>query len=171
MVAFVLLIGILCVKYYRYAYIVTSHCMHGDFAEIAGYRVRLPYLWWKGDSQTRDKYLLLRACPSNTFSRPELEVNPSIPGDVMDTDQEELKSTQAMISGLNYNGIEGWSHSLVTLTSRPFTLYCIRGDETIFGTKVFSNLTCFAAKLPYWFNYSGPPAYEKEAESILSSLE
>lgn len=170
-VALVFVIGILCIEYYRYAYIVNWHYIHGNFAEIGRYRVSLPYLWWKNGTESNNSSFLLRACPLNTFSKPELEVSPAIPGEVMDTEQEELKSTQKVISALNHKGIEGWSQSLVTLTPRSFTLYCIRQDEVLYRSNIDTILTCHAAKLPYSFRYSGPSAYEKEAESILSSLE
>src|ERR1039458_2734741 len=178
MVAITLMLGLLCVKYRRYAYAVAWHCMHGNYAEIGGHRVRLPILWWKEnahahdtpDLRNRDEWLA-RACPSSVLPGPEIKVSPTIPGEVEGTEPEELKLTQAVISTLNHNSESGWSHSLLTLTPRPFTLYCIKEHVTGYGLDLGSYLTCHAANLPYSFLYRGPQTSESEAESILSSLE
>lgn len=173
-----LIVGVLCARYRRYGYAVAWHCAHGNYAEVGGHRVRLPLLWWKErahahdtpDMQDHDEWLA-RACPSNTIFRPEIETSPTIPGAGRDTDQEELKSTQSIVSTLSHNSVAGSSHSLITLTPRPFTLYCMRQDLTLLGVDLTSMLTCQAAGLPYSFTYNGPPTREKEAESILSTLE
>jgi hypothetical protein len=179
MIAIALMSGLLFAKYRMYAYAVAWHCVHGNYAEVGGHKVKLSILWWKerahahetSDMRDHDEWLA-RACPSNKLDeKPEIDVSPAIPGEVENTQLEELKLTQSVISTLSHNSAKGWSHSLVTLTPRPFTVYCIRDDLTIFGDDVLSRLTCYTAKLPYRFIYDGPPTREKEAESILSSLE
>lgn len=178
MVTVALIVGLLCVKYRRYGYAVAWHCVHGNYAAIGGRRVRLPLLWWKErvhahdtpDMLDHDEWLA-RACPSNTILEPEIETSPTILGEGRDTDQEELKSTQSLVSTLNHNSVAGSSHSLVILTPRPLVLYCMRTDLTLLGVNLTSMLTCHAAGLTYSFSYNGPPTREKEAESILSTLE
>ena len=170
-VAFALMIGLLCFKYHRYAYAAAWHCTHGNYAELAGHRVKLPILWWKEDAHAYDTVLLERACPANTYLKPEIVVSPAIPGSIRDTDQDELKATQAAISSRNQDSFVGTSSLLVVLSPRPFNLYCKRENIVTSGIVLSSNLFCLAPKAPYSFTYDGPPTREKEAETILSSLE
>jgi hypothetical protein len=112
-----------------------------------------------------------RACPSSLFPKPEIKVSPAIPGEVADTDAEELKVTQSVISGLNQNPAMGWSHSLVVIKAPRFAFYCMQERFTIVGTDFNHELTCHAPRLPYSFHYNGPPEYEKEAEAIFQSAQ
>lgn len=170
-VALSLIIGLLCIEYERYAYAVAWHCVHGNYAKIAGHRVRLPLLWWKEDAHAYDTTLLVRACPANTYLKPEIVVSPTISGEMGDTNQEELKSAQTVISLKNHNSIAGPSLSLVTLTSRPFTLYCVKEEAAPYGIALYANLSCHAANVPYSFTYDGHPMHEKDVELILSTIE
>jgi len=177
-VALALLVGALCMNFRRYAYAVAWHCTHGEYAEVGGQRVRLPLLWWKEGTHAHDtedlrdrNEWLARACRSNEFEIPEINVSQESPGEAPDADQDELRLTKDLVSAMYRHPVWGWSGSLVTLTPRRFTLYCSKDDEVIFGVDVFNGLTCHAAKIPYTFRYSGPPANEQEAEAILSSME
>jgi hypothetical protein len=108
---------------------------------------------------------------ANGLLEPKIVISPAFPGEVRGTDQEELKSATIAISLKNRKSIHGTTWSLVTLNARQFTLYCQRLDSAPFGIHLFINLYCGVATVPYSFSYNGPPTYEKEAESILSTLE
>ena len=76
-----------------------------------------------------------------------------------------------LIAARNNNPVPGMSSSLIILDAKPFVLYCEKIDTKILGLDATNHLSCEAAKVSYIFIYDGPPNYEKEAESILSSLE
>ena len=170
-VAPAMVLGLLCLDLRRYAYAATWHCLHGDYAEIGGHRVKLPIFWWKQDAHAYDTSLLVRACLANTINKPEIIVSPAIPGETRDTDEEELRATQDDISSRNRGSNPRTSSSLVVLHTRPFTLYCKKENIVVSGIDLDSNLFCHVARGPYLFSYDGSPSREIEAESILSSLE
>jgi len=163
--------GLLCAEFRLYAYAVIWHRAHGDFATIGGHRVKLPTLWWKEDADAYDTSLLERAGHSNTFLASQIVVSPAIPGEMRDSDEEELKSTQAIVAIRNRSLSAGTTLSTITLYPKPFKLYCTREGSVISGVKLYSQLLCEAARVPYSFIYNGNPTQENEAESILSTLE
>lgn len=165
-----LLIGLLCVKYYQYAYALSWHCLHGSYAQIGGHRVELPLLWWKADAQAYDTVNLVRAGVANTYLKPEIVVSPAFPGAIRDSDQEELQAMQAAISR-SHESPGGESSSLVVISTKALTMYCQRKDIIASGVSISTNLFCTAAKVQYAFTYNGPPNRVKEAQAIFSTLE
>jgi hypothetical protein len=160
------------IEYHRYAYALVWHCVHGHYADVGGHTVKIPTLWWKeADPNAYATSLLVRSCPANMLSRPEIVVRPTLPGEAGDDDLQELRTKQAIIALKKKDAILKSQLSLVTIKSKPFTLYCVREDAIPFGVALFSNLSCHAARTPYSFTYNGGPTFEKEAESILSTLE
>ena len=136
-VVLALVIILLSVEYHPYAYAVAWHCVHGNYAEIGGHRVRLPVLWWKEKADAYDTSLLVRACPARTFIKPEITISPTPPGSVRDTDRQELDSIQALVSSANHNALTGTSSSLVILNPKPFTLYCKKRRFCAFWSQPF----------------------------------
>jgi hypothetical protein len=167
----VLVIGLLCIEYRQYAYSVAWHRVHGDYAEFGGHRIRLPILWRREDSGAYNTSLFVRACPGVAPLKPEIVVSPTISGEVENTDQEELKAARDIILLKEQDNIAKTQLSLVMLTPRSLGLYCVREDAAPFGAPIFSNLSCHAARIPFSFTYNGHPTAEKEAESILSTIE
>jgi hypothetical protein len=161
--ALTLVIGLVNVEYGQYAYAVAWHFIHGNYAEIAGHRVNLPLLWWQENSNSDNTTLLVRAERSVSI---EIKVRPAFPDEVRDTTQELLNSTQTFVSNRKSSAGVQTVVSMVTLNPKPFTLYCKRED-----TGIFTDLRCLAARVPYVFIYDGTPTREREAETILSSLE
>jgi hypothetical protein len=45
MIAIALMSGLLFAKYRMYAYAVAWHCVHGNYAEVGGHKVKLSILW------------------------------------------------------------------------------------------------------------------------------
>jgi hypothetical protein len=169
-IALLLVAVLTCLKYSQCVYAVAWHWSHGNDARVGVYRAKLPLLWRQSDAGGYDATSIIRAIPLN--NQPQIVISPALPGAVPDSDQEELKSTQAVVSSENrYSRLRSpWS--TVVLHPKPFTLYCVKeGDSTSVGTDVISHLQCHAAGVPYTFTYDGPPGHEKEAEVILSSLE
>jgi hypothetical protein len=165
-----LLTGLLWHIYRDYAISIAWHCMYGNYAEVAGHRVKLPLSWRVQYAYFWGKTSLIRACPE-TCSEAEIIVEPAKPWFLTQTDQDESNSIQRWIALLNQRPPQGDSSSLVILHPKPFTLYCKRDDLQVIGIHFFAGLDCYAAKVSYSFAYSGPPAHEQEAESILSTLE
>jgi hypothetical protein len=170
-VAAALMVGLPCVKFRQYAYAVAWHCVHGNYAEIGHHKVRLPAFWWKEDAYAFDTSVLRGARPAGMYDSPEITLSPAIPGEARDSDQDELKSTEAFVSSRNHDPFAGTSSHLVVLSPAPFRLYCKREDIEMSGLDLSSNLFCHAARVPYSFTYDGPPTREREAELILSSLQ
>jgi hypothetical protein len=170
-IVILIIIGSLFANYRRYVYAVAWHYEHGNYTEIGGHRIRIPILWWKEDAHAYDTTLLVRAYPAGATDKPEVVASPAIPGEIRDTDQEELKSRRADISSRNGNSNSRTSPSLVVLNARQFTLYCKRDDFVLSGIDLYSTLYCHAVRVPYTLTYDGPPTQEKEAEAILSTLE
>jgi hypothetical protein len=167
------------VRFYRYAYSTTWHCVHGNHTEIGERRIRLPILWWKEPgSGWNDESLvergvlsLVRAYPTGSFDQPRIVIRPAGTWEVGATDEEIRESMQGTIAQMNQGSKTGWSYSLVILTLRNHRMYCVRDDLNQFGANQLVMLNCSAAKMPYSFGYSGPATQEKEAESILSTLD
>ncbi len=163
--------GSLSVRYRRYAYAVRWHCVHGNYVEIDGYRAKLPLLWWESGPDTHGRTLLSRAYASSGHSAPVIHIDPAGPGEVANSEQEELELTESSVRVLSHNAQEGWTHSLLVLKPKQFDFYCTKIDESLFGMAFDTTLVCHAAKLKYSFTYQGSSALEKEAETLLSSVE
>jgi hypothetical protein len=91
----------------------------------------------------------------------------AMPGAMRDTDQELLKAQQTMTSITNRGALQGWLSSTITVRAGSFTLFCRKDDVH----QRMSTLFCLAAKVPFSFSYQGSSKWEKEAETILSTLE
>lgn len=143
-----------------------------SYVQVGGYSAKLPSFWWTERDPTHyGTYLLRRACPFVTNVQPSLTVRPALPGVVRDTNEEELKAVQALISLKDSNSTPGTSSSLVILRSKQFILYCEKLTFAPLGTPINTALYCTAAKVSYDWSYFGPPSYENEAELFLSTLE
>jgi hypothetical protein len=162
---------LLCNEYRRYAVAIVWHCVHGNYAEVGGNRVKLPLWWWKESTSAWKTSVLTRASSSRAVFEPQIEVKPALPGAIPETDQEALESARAIVSSNNRQSAVGARSSLVTLKPTPFPLYCARNDAAPSGEPVFTTLYCHTARVSYVFTYSGPTMREKEAESILSTLQ
>lgn len=151
---------------------VAWHCAHGNYAEVAGHRVKLPLLWWKDDDAPYRTILLVRACNSCGVVQPGVLVSPMLAGQVWSSDEDNLKAVQKMIAGRNKSSLDPARSSLVTIRSPAFVLYCEK-DESVgaLTTLPNSSLFCEAANLAYSFSFDGDPRFEKEAESLLSTLQ
>jgi hypothetical protein len=166
-----LAIAILCAIYRRYAVAVVWHCVHGNYARVGGHTVTLPILWWKADADAYDTARLVRASPAGTALISQIVVSPAIPGEIKQTDQEELKATQLIIDLNNRDSIARRSASLIVLRPKPFTLYCKKDAASPPAIDVLGVFSCRAARVQYSFTYDGPPMHEKEGKAILSTLE
>lgn len=166
-----IVICVALVEYSPYELALAWHCMHGNYAQIGGYRVRLPLLWRKVNIDSYHTSSLVRACSIRTFLKPKIMVEPMLAGTMRDTDLETLQSIQGLTAIPNSASPFKASSSLAILKPHPFTLYCNVKEYLPPHTVLGTNLFCAAPKVPYSFTYDGPPRYEKEAESILTSIE
>jgi len=134
-------------------------------------------VWEESGSSWNDEPLvergvlsLVRANPAASY-QPRIIARPASPWEVNATDQEVRKSIEAAIVMLNHGSENGRSPSLVMLSSRQITMYCMRDSLGGVGSDRQVSLNCSAAKMRYSFGYSGPERHEKEAEMILSTFE
>jgi hypothetical protein len=178
MAVIALAVCVFFVRYRRYAYAIAWHCANGNYAEIGGHKVQLPLWWWKErahshetlDLQDRDEWLA-RACPSDSFPKPEINVSPAMPGEAAETDAQELDVIQRTTAFLNQNPPTGWSHSLSVLKASRFTFYCMQDHFAVGALVITNGLACIAPKIPYSFQYHGPPERLREAEAIFGSVQ
>jgi hypothetical protein len=154
---------------YPYASALLWHHRNGDYTDVGGHKVRLPLLWSRKDISGHQTVELVRAWPMTEFPKPSIRVSPTYPGQTKQTDQDELDHIQGLIS---YENATLFRKSyLVVLKPRPFVLYCEKSNSYPRDGEIDGNLDCKAARIPFKFDYHGPPQHEKDAESILSSLE
>jgi len=149
------------VRYGEYLAAVLWHWSKGPYAQLAHRKVKLPIYWYQGTSDKYDSSKVVRG-----GSVPNLEINsdPVMPGELRDSDEDELKATQALVASEK-------SSSLVVLKTAAFPLYCRRETSGISEAVLVVNLTCHSPHLRYMLSYIGPPKEEIEAESIISTLE
>lgn len=163
--------------YRQYAYAIAWHCIHGNHAQVAGYRVTLPLLWWEEKDQLHwETYHLMRACPGLVCFNREIKVShvvPALESTVTNTDQEELERDRKLISDFSarrHPPSLSTAQTVATLRTKSFTLYCIRTDVSSPGLTQLSMFLCRAPRVPFSFEFSSPTS-EKEAESILFTME
>src|SRR5271169_4346274 len=58
------LIVFLCAIYRRYAFAIVWHCFHKNVAQVGTFKVEVPLLWWKGESDAYGTSVLIRASPA-----------------------------------------------------------------------------------------------------------
>jgi hypothetical protein len=145
--------------------------MHGNYADVAGYKTKIPLFWWMKDDDVYHTSLLHRAGPAGRVLQQDIEIRPTIPGEMSESNEEALRVTQAVVSSRNVHSDGSTFSSLLTLRPSAFILYCMKEEIKPPGFDPESELYCHAAGLPYSLNFRGTPAIEKEAESILSSLQ
>jgi hypothetical protein len=153
---------------------IAWHCTHGNFADVGGgRRVRLPLLWWKGDGGPLFHAIPLnRACNSCGVLRPEISVSRATPGEVMSSNEDQLRSIQRLAALRNQTSSDPARSTLVTIKSPAFVIFCDREESISAITNLLqSDLVCEVANFPYSFSFWGDPRFEKEAESILSTLQ
>lgn len=167
----VAMLGPVCWRFHEFVFAVAWHCRHGDYADVAGRKIKIPLLWWKENSHYYQTFLLRRALPSDVIGQQDIEVGPMFPGTMTDSNDETLRLTEKIISSHNAHPDGHTFSSLVTLHSGISVFYCDKEDLGAPGNALQSNLHCHASGLPYSFSFNGSPAVEKEAESILSTLQ
>lgn len=168
--ALAIVCGFFALRYRQYAYAVTWHTLHGNYAELGGHKAKLPLLWWPVKAEAYDTSAVIRACPATAIVQPAISANPAIPGEVQSTNDLELENTKRFIALRNQDPATRPPLTLVTLQSGDMTLYCWKESIAPLGTPLHTTLTCHSASSKYTFNYSGSPSLEIEAEVILSGM-
>jgi hypothetical protein len=171
MIALISSIGIFAAQYRRYGYAILWHCVHRSTIGFGEHKIQIPELWWATKADNYGKISISRAYRSAIISEPQIEVGPSTPGELTDSDGEQSRIADAVVSDMNRNPKLGWTHSVMVLRANESTWYCTRADQTILGKDVFTTLQCNAPRIPYSFYYGGPPEQEKEAESIFITFQ
>lgn len=171
---FAFVVVLLCLNLHKYVDTSIWHCCHGYLADIGSNKVRVPWLWRQEDAHAYDTLLLKRAYPSINLAGAQsmgaqIVMSPVIPGELRSTDQEELQATQDLVS--SRKGMLHTKASLVELHSRRYTFYCSKVTFSLIDSHSDTNLFCHSVAVPYSFSFDGPLAREREAESILASLE
>jgi hypothetical protein len=168
---FVLVAGLFIVRARLYVYAIIWHCLHGNYAQVGGYKMKLPIWWWEERDPNRyDTWLLLRAS-ANTLLRDEIDISPVIPGGIRESDDAQREAVENSISQANHDALSERSWSLVTLKTRRANLYCQKLDSTLSNISFYTNVSCTAARSKYVFSYNGLSTGQSEAITILSSLE
>jgi hypothetical protein len=136
---------------------IAWHCTHGNYAEVAGHRVKLPLLWWKNDEDAPYRtVLLVRACVSCGVVQPELQARPLLPGQAWSSDEDNLKAMQKMVKERGGPFSDQARRSLVTLRSPAYVFYCKKEESTSRIADLPDNeLFCEAANLPFSFLFDG----------------
>ena len=163
----VLLLVLMAISCQRYLFAIAWHCVHGNSAEMASYRIKVPLFWWKADTDVYGESRLVRA--TSIFasdSAPEVTVDLVNPGKERATNDDEMKAVQQLVARQRQSA-GGTSTTFVLIHSGLFDLSCFKHFITPPPGNI---LVCRATGIRYSFNYDGPSIYEKEAESIFSSL-
>ena len=171
LVGSVLIGAMFCFRYQHNIEAALWHRAHGNYVAIGEHRMMVPPLWWEGEPEIPNQTMLVRVHLSGDDSEPKIGVMGTGPGKVTHTDEDELQLVRAMVNSSNLKPQPEWTHSLVSLSGKKFNWYCIRSDLFILNANISTTLNCYTASLPYALDYSGPPALEKEAESIFQGIE
>lgn len=168
-VAFTAVLGIFCYAVLGNYFVALGwHLRHGNHTVIRGYRVPVPLLWWRVD------YF-----GGNIGLERAVLKDPRYPGDIdsgiewWPAGESQLAATQDQAIGMAQRDA---SHpifadkpsdaiSVIRLRQGKDAMHCVREE-----IPYFSSLTCHLPGAPVVFRYSGDPKFEKDAESILSSM-
>jgi len=166
-----LLFAALCVAaaglHFRYKTYVDAfmwHRTHGNNITVGRYKAIISPLWWQVDYDQYQTYLLQRASPDGIS---QITIRPAPLGLVSDNNQKEFESIQNYVNSRS-KGIflaKPSSAQVVTLNTETMTFYCARED------RIVTSLSCHVAGVQYVFDYAGNAGYEKEAETIIATLE
>jgi hypothetical protein len=142
------------------------HLRHGNRTVIRGYRVSVPLLWQREDYYGGN-IGLTRAGPGHPLDaeRGAIEWYPVADSQLVATEDQALQVAQRDASHPIFADKPGDVISVMTLRQAKGTMYCVREEVSY-----FSSLNCHLAGAPVVFRYSGDPEFEKDAESILSSM-
>jgi hypothetical protein len=167
-VAFVVGLGVLCYAFLgQYFLAVCWHLRHGNHTVIRGYGVRVPLLWrridYYGGNIGLERAAVTRY-PSDGASG-AIEWYPAAANQLVATDDQALAAAKRDASHPISPNEPGDMMSLVLLRMGNATIYCAREEVSY-----FSSLDCHMAGAPVVFRYTGEPEFEKDAESILSSM-
>jgi hypothetical protein len=167
-VAFVAGLGIFCYLVLGNYFVALGwHLRHGNHTVIRGYRVSVPLLWWREDYYGGN-IGLIRAVPRYPLDEIEtgaIEWYPVANSQLVATEDQALHTAQRDASHPIFADKPGDVISVVPLRRAEATMYCVREEISY-----FSALDCHLAGAPVVFRYSGDPEFEKDAESILSSM-
>lgn len=156
------------VLYKQYVVAIAWHCINGNSVEVGSYHVKVPLLWTKVNSDEYGESRLVRATSIfSSSSDPEVVVRPA--GSSVDkttNNDEESRSIQQVVTR-RQQSVTGESSKLVIIHSGLFDFSCFKDAIKSSSTNI---LVCRAKAVLYSFNYDGPSIYEKEAESIFSSV-
>jgi len=140
---------------------------------VAGHRVTLPLLGWEEKDPVKwGTYHLVRACPGFLCLSSEIDVShivPPVQYPVTETDQQELEKDRRAVSLLNQRRPQS-DAAIVVIKTPAMNLDCVRGTLGLPPIGVSARLECAASKFPYTITLHAPTS-EKEAESILSTLQ
>ena len=163
--------GFFAAQYRQYAYAMAWHYRHDASFTLGEHEIEVPKKWWAGaKADGVGRISIFRASKSSAFFQPKIEVGPASPGQMTESDDEQLRLANRVVAAERGDAQSGWTFSVTTLRSRNSTWYCIRDAEVVLGKHVYTSLTCNASRLPYTLIYQGPPEQEKEAESIFASF-
>jgi hypothetical protein len=167
----VLITGSLAVRFRLYGYAIMWHCVHGSYAQISGYKIKLPIWWWEErDPDRYDSCLLLRAS-GGTLLRGKIDISPAIPSAMYESDDAQRKAVEDSIAQANHYASSGRPLALVVIKTKKAELYCQKLDSTLSNSSSYLNLNCTSASSKYVFSYSGLSRWQSEAVAVLSGLE
>jgi Zn-dependent protease len=151
------------------------HFRHGDSMQLANYSIKVP-LHWSAEYRGVDYVSLTRISALDSRLTPRISIMPPDPDDgdgppiAMKSDQELLHATRQEISEMNKNA-KGLSATFVLLKASRLSFYCVRMNVASGASGAYVALNCRTPISTNYFFYDGPPDYEPEAETILSSIQ
>jgi hypothetical protein len=140
------------------------HLAHGNHLKIDKVEVRLPLLWLPVPSQRKGFVEIDRAA----FAYPTIEsmgFSPMSPDEVLPTDQAAIESQHRMEHHLNPSSKPGIFP--ITIHAPMGNIYCVK-DISI---PSLESLFCVGAGFSRFILYAGTAAHEREAKSILASMQ
>jgi hypothetical protein len=159
-------------QYRQYAYARAWHFSHGDSIRFGDRTLALPGQWWAKKSNGINRVYILRAVKAEDFLTPKIDVSPAIGGgEAADNSDELLRLANRTVALDDANPQQEWKHSVISFRAKSATWCCIKYTQTILGQTIATSLTCNTPNVPYTLSYQGPPEFENEATSIISTFQ
>jgi hypothetical protein len=158
-------------EYRQYIYARVWHFSHGNSVHFGDRSLELSGQWWAKKPDDINRVYVLRAVKAESFVVPRIHVDPLSAGEVADNADELLRLSNRIVALEDANPQREWTHSVISFRAKSATWYCIKYTQTILGQTIATSLTCNTPKVPYTLSYSGPPEFEQEAESIISTFQ
>jgi hypothetical protein len=143
---------------------VAWHCRYGNEVHFANAGITLPISWWKQDGLDEGEISIGHAAIGWTDAG-SLRIFPLTPQKTKADDTAAFNWQQAMLGAVSPE--ERKTFLPVEIHARGVQIYCVK--DTVFAAN--NLLICRVPGISWGIGFEGPVGDEKEAESVLSSLQ